>query len=72
MESGSRWEERQELGEADGGETIIRIYFMKKESIFNKRENSCHFLPIVTNTILNIGKAVMSFDELCFKGFYCC
>lgn len=42
MESGSRWEERQELGRADGGETIIRIYFIKKESIFNKK-SSCHF-----------------------------
>ena len=28
----------EELGGGDGGETIIRIYYVRKKSIFNKRK----------------------------------
>jgi hypothetical protein len=30
------WYHGQELGEVEAGETIVRIYFMRKESIFKK------------------------------------
>lgn len=29
----------EELGEVEGGETIIKIYYMRKMSIFSKRKN---------------------------------
>ena len=39
--SGSGWEgSGEELGGVEGGETIIGIYCMKKESIFNKRQKT--------------------------------
>lgn len=31
-------EEEEELGRTEEGETIIRVYCMRKESIFNKKE----------------------------------
>lgn len=31
----------QKLGRVEGGETVIRIYYMRKKSIFDKRKN-CH------------------------------
>jgi hypothetical protein len=31
----------EELGGVDGEKTIIMIYYMRKESIFNKRERLC-------------------------------
>lgn len=36
----------EEIGEVEGEETITRIYYMRQESIFNKREKSQYpFLP---------------------------
>lgn len=38
--SGSGWEgSGEKLGGVEGGETVIGIYCMRKESIFNKRKN---------------------------------
>lgn len=34
----------KKLGEAEGGETLIRIYHMRKESAFNKRGRNDQFL----------------------------
>jgi hypothetical protein len=28
----------EELGGTEGGKTVIRIYYLRKESIFNKKE----------------------------------
>lgn len=33
-------EEEEELGRTEEGETIIRVYCMRKESIFNKKEKN--------------------------------
>jgi hypothetical protein len=30
---------KEELGGVEGGETIFRIYYMRKKSIFNRRES---------------------------------
>lgn len=29
----------EELGEIEGGEAVIRVYYVNKESIFSKRKN---------------------------------
>jgi hypothetical protein len=33
-----RWDGREDLRGVEGGETIIRIYCVRKESIFSKRK----------------------------------
>jgi hypothetical protein len=50
---------REELGDKEGGETLIRVYCMRKESIFNKEgmrsdvRSSSHALSTV-KTFLSV------------------
>lgn len=49
VENGERGGE--ELGGVVGGEAIIRAYCMRKESVFNKRENIACYPGLVYNMV---------------------
>jgi hypothetical protein len=41
--------DEKKLGGVEGEKAIIRIYCMRKESIFNKKKNEKHFISHLVN-----------------------
>lgn len=57
----------EELGEVEGGEAIIRTYYMRKKSIFNKREININNVKRYPKSSL-LNKEISSVDAHTWRG----